>query len=438
VACFLAVDASRGRDVVGYWQDWVNVDWWSAFIPGSCLMGCAQPAVFLEKAAPYSQVNFGFAFLSENPLPHQNTCDNSTTKCPIWDGTAIYAARASAQGSIIVSDSIDVHSINNSPGLVAISEVCRLARQGPTGPKRCLISFGGWSDWARLGNVENAKKAAKLAAKMVLLSFADGIDLDFEHLSEYTQLDGGETEFDAYNTLVETLRQEFNAITPEVWSNTADARYADLEAYYNTLPDPQKAQYQYYPTNMKYMQELKQNGPPYFEICWTTRFNAFINKTSPHNYLDSSSPVPPPFLTDNEGTLIWPQSGNNFDSVNIMAYDGGSPAGPLKFNFHAILNNFKAYGPPPGKINMGFEPGNQFGGGVWEGIDIDTEVAKFIRNQDFGGAMIWPINPDPAVEPEAAHWCPILAQSLNKIIAPQWPFGKAPTYSKCNPSTGWL
>jgi len=102
------------------------------------------------------------------------------------------------------------------------------------------------------------------------------------------------------------------------------------------------------------------------------------------------------------------------------------------------LNNFKTYGPPAGKINMGFEPGNQFGGGVWEGIDIDTEVGKFIRNQDFGGAMIWPINPDPAVEPESAQWCPVLAQALNKIIAPQWPFGKTPTYSKCNPSTGWL
>jgi hypothetical protein len=401
-------------------------------------MGCAQPNIFLQKVGPYAQVNYGFTFFTENPNPNQVSCDNSTANCPQWDGRALYAARASAQGAIVVTASSNVHTINTSPALVAISEVCRLARQAPTGgPRRCLISLGGWSDWARLGDVATAQKAGKMAANMVLLAFADGIDLDFEHLTEFNGLDTGHDEFAAFAALIQTLRQELNAITASVWSSTTDARYADLEAEYNAMPDWQKKESPYYPTNMKYMQELKANGPPYFEISWTTRFNAFLNKTNPHNYLAPNSPVPPPFATDNEGTKIWPETNTAVDTVNIMAYDGGSPAGPLKFNFEAILGNFKAYGPPPGKVNMGFEPGNQYGGGVWEGFQIDQDTAKYVRANNYGGGMVWAINPDPAVAPLSAHWAPLVAQALSSIVQPQWPFGNTPTYSKCDPNTGW-
>jgi len=162
----------------------------------------------------------------------------------------------------------------------------------------------------------------------------------------------------------------------------------------------------------------------------------FLNKTNPLNYLDPSSPKPPPFLTDNEGTLIWPEAGKSFDSVNVMAYDGGSSAGPLVFNFQQILMNFQAYGPKASQVNMGFEPGEQNGGGVWEGYTKDVAVGKFIKEKGFGGAMLWPINPDPEFI-NATKWCPQVASALEKIISPTWPFGKAPTYSKCNPQTGW-
>jgi len=426
------VNADRGRQLVGYFQDWVDVVWWDTTIPGNCAMGCAKPAIFMQKSTPYSQINFGFTFLTQTPNPEQNTCGNSTINCPVWAGEALYAARASAAGSEVVTPTTTIHDFDNSPGLVAISEVFRLSRQGPSGPKRCLISLGGWSDWARVETIDNAQKIAKMAANMVLLSFADGIDLDFEHLAEYNKLDqpDGKNEYDAYNALVQALRQELDGITEEVWVNTAQARYDDLLASRNQAP--------YYSTNMKYMQEIKQNGVPKFEISWTTRFNAFLNKSNPFNYLLPGSPVPPPFATDNEGVLIYPKSGDCFDSVNIMAYDGGSPAGPLQFNFPTILNNFKVYGQvDPSKINMGFEPGNQYGGGVWEGMTTDQATAKFIKANGYGGAMVWPVNPDPAVEPLAAKWCPVLAAALNQIIEPQWPYGTPPTYSKCDPNTGW-
>jgi hypothetical protein len=433
----VVANAQRGRQVVGYWENWVDVNWWGNNIPGNCLMGCAQPVPFFQKTAPYSQINYGFTFLTENPNPKQVTCANSTANCPIWDGRGIYAAQASKQGATVVDASTDIHSIDNSPGLIAISEICRLARQGPTGPKRCLITLGGWSDWARIGNVENGKKLGELAAKMVLLSFADGIDLDFEHLTEFNWIDSGSNEFDAFNAFINTVRQQLSTFTSSVWNSNAESRYNDLNTAYNKMPQWQKNESPYYPSNMKYMKELQQNGPPYFQISWTTRFNAFLNKSDPFNYLAPGSPVPPPFATDNEGLKIWPSSGNAIDSLNIMAYDGGSPAGPLKFNFDQILRNFAAYGPPAWKQNMGFEPGEQNAGGVWEGITTDEQVAQFIRQKAYGGAMVWAINPDASELPKSAHWAPILAKALNGIIEPTWYNGKVPTYSKCNPQTGW-
>jgi len=272
---------------------------------------------------------------------------------------------------------------------------------------------------------------------MVLFSFADGVDLDFEHLKEYSWIDGGEKEYDAFNALVQSIRTEFNKITPAVWAATISARYSDLQTAFNAMPEWQKSQSPFYPTNMKYMQELKSNPPPYFEISWTTRFNAFLNMSNPFNYLASNSPIPPPFATDNEGTLIWPISGKAIDSVNVMVYDGGSPSGALIFNFQNILMNFKSFGPKAPQVNIGFEPGDQNAGGIWEGLEKDKLVARFVRDAGFGGGMVWAINPDPSIYPDSAHWAPEVAQALNTIIQPQWPFGKTPKYSKCNPQTGW-
>eukprot|EP01126_Amoeba_proteus_P028106 TRINITY_DN2777_c0_g1_i4.p1 TRINITY_DN2777_c0_g1~~TRINITY_DN2777_c0_g1_i4.p1 ORF type:complete len:445 (+),score=79.80 TRINITY_DN2777_c0_g1_i4:87-1421(+) len=431
---FSFFSSSTSKTEVGYWENWVDVDWWQNYVPGNCLMGCAKPQVFLEKTTPYSQINYGFTFITENPNPNQVTCNKSPVDCPIWDGLGIYAAQASKSGATVVSESTTIGSIDNSPGLIAISEVCRLARQAPNGPKRCLICLGGWSDWSRLGNPTLARKLAQLVAKMVALSFADGVDLDFEHMTEFNSLDGNFNEFDNFNVLVKSIREEFAKITDDVWKSNAQTRGAYLSSVYNSMPSWEKSQSQYYPTNIQYMQELQDNGRPYLEISWTTRFNAFLNHSNPFNYLDPDSPVPPPFATDNEGQQIWPFVGSMIDSVNIMAYDGGSPAGPLKFNFTQILKNFVAYGPSAQKLNIGLEPGDQNGGGVWEGLAKDQEVSQYIAENDYGGVMIWAINPSST---NSARWAPILAKSVNSIVKPTWPYLPVPTYSKCNPQTGW-
>merc|ERR1711959_518245 len=109
-----------------------------------------------------------------------------------------------------------------TPSIVAIGEAARLARMHPDGPKRMKITLGGWSDFARLESAENAEKAAVLAAKLVQYSFADGIDLDFEHLTPFNNMTGDD-EYAAFATLISTLRSEFTKVEAD-WAVTAKAR----------------------------------------------------------------------------------------------------------------------------------------------------------------------------------------------------------------------
>jgi len=427
------VSAQRGTQLVGYWQDWVNVKWWDNNIPGNCLMGCAVPQPFFQRTTSFNSINHGFAFLTENPNPDQVNC-SAAASCPIWDGRAIFMARASMQGSEIVTDSTTVSSY--TPGLVTIGEVCRLSRQHPDGPKRCLISFGGWSDWSRIGSPDNGKRLAALLAKMVELTFADGIDFDFEHMEEYTRLYGVD-EYANYASMVAELSVQLVAVSQNRVA-TANARIAQLQKEYDALEQWQKPNAHYFPTNIQYLRELISNPLSVLEMSYTTRFNAFIDPSAPLNYLDPGSPVPPPFLTDNEGAKVFNNTAVHFDTVNIMAYDACSSAGPLKLNFEQILKNFETLGKfPKSKLNIGFEPGEQACGAVWEGQERDEAAAKFVSREGYGGTMIWAINPDPAVHPKAATNVPLVRDSMKTITKPSWPFGAAPTYTKADPVTGW-
>ena len=185
----------RGVELLGYIENWVNVKWWDNDVPGNCLMGCMEPGPYLSSIAPYSSVNYGFAFLVQHPNPDQVGCGTNAPAgpCPVWDGENIYLAEAGMQGSHLVDGTTTVEG--SSPGGVAIAEVVRMARQHPNGPKRAKITLGGWSDYARLATVGNAQKAAKLMAKAVQVTFADGVDLDFEHMTDFDTF-AGDREFE--------------------------------------------------------------------------------------------------------------------------------------------------------------------------------------------------------------------------------------------------
>jgi hypothetical protein len=402
------------------------------------LMGCFKESELLNIMKDYSSLNYGFSLLTQNTDPDQDGCTGYSPgkdsppagPCPEWDGNNIYLAKASKQDAIAVNMNTDIAKPTSS--IVAITEAVRMGRMHPDGPKRVKIVLGGWSDYARISSVANGQKLAKIMAKFVAHTFADGVDLDLEHLTPYNRMGD---EFNALAAFIKAMRSELNDVEAN-WASNAAAKKAAMEAEYNSLEDWKKQNVKnYYTTNFNYLDEVAANPVPKLEISWTTRFNAFLPDDNPWNYLvDGTTPPEQNYETDNEGKEIWPLVGDDIDTVNIMAYD----AGGIQFNFETILKNFVAYSGDPniaGKINIGFEPGEQAAGGQWEGMDVDKSVTQFALDNGYGGAMIWAANPNPVQAPEGSHLCPELAAELNKILKPTYAWGAA-KWTKCT-SSGW-
>jgi len=384
----------------------------------------------------YSALNYGFSLLTQNTDPDQVGCTavgdpDPAGPCPEWDGNNIYLAKASMQGSIAVNlgTTIDVPT----PSIVAITEAVRMGRMHPDGPKRVKITLGGWSDYARIGSVANGEKLAKVMGIFVAHTFADGVDLDLEHLTPYNKMG---KEFDGLIAFINAMRTELDSVASN-WATNAKAKKDAMNKTYAGLANWQKANVKnYYETNFKYLDEVAANPVPKMEISWTTRFNAFLPDDNPWNYLTPDTPIPAKnYESDNEGKKLWPGAGHNIDTVNIMAYD----AGGIKFNFETVLKNFVAYSGDPsiaGKINIGFEPGEQAAGGAWEGMDVDKATAQFALDNGYGGAMVWAANPNPKQAPTGSTLCPELASNLNKIMKPTYAWGAA-KWTKCTASGWW-
>lgn len=426
----------RGVELLGYLENWgPAIKWWDNNLPGNCMMGCFKNEALLEMMQSYSSLNYGFSFLTGSPNPDQDGCLEAgdpppAGPCPEWDGEHIYLAAATKQNSVAVAAGTTIEEPTAS--IVAITEVVRMGRMHPDGPKRVKIVLGGWSDFARLATEEKGKQAAVLMGKFVAHTFADGVDIDMEHLTPYSTLG---KEFEAFSAFVQQLQQELDSVKAE-WASNAQKKQAGLQAWYDKMEDWQKTNVQqYFDTTTKYLAEVAANPVPHLEISWTTRFNAFLPQDDPWNYLEPDSMRPnASFATDNEGKRLWPQVGQLVDTVNIMAYD----AGGIKIDMEKVLQNFVSFSGDSsiaGKLNIGFEPGEQAAGGVWEGKEKDLEFAKFAKDQGFGGAMLWAANPNPQTNPEGAKLCPEMAKALADVLQPEYAWGAA-TWTKCD-SSGW-
>merc|ERR1712166_1447777 len=227
----------------------------------------------------YSALNYGFALLTPNTDPDQDGCTEGSPgktsppagPCPMWDGENIYLAKSSKQDAIAVNSGTTIEKPTSS--IVAITEAVRMGRMHPDGPKRVKIVLGGWSDYARIGSAEKGAAAAKLMAKFVAHTFADGVDFDMEHLTPYATM--GE-EWEGLHSFVTTLRQELDSVAKNWVSNVA-AKKAGLDSWYNSMEDWAKGNVkQYYQTTTNYLDEVAANPVPYLEISWCTRFNAFL------------------------------------------------------------------------------------------------------------------------------------------------------------------
>merc|ERR1712193_378496 len=219
----------RGVELLGYLENWgPAIKWWDENMPGHCLMGCFKEPELLKIMKDYSSLNYGFSLLTQNTDPDQDGCTGYSPgkdtppagPCPEWDGNNIYLAKASKQDAIAVNMQTTIEKPTSS--IVAITEVVRMGRMHPDGPKRVKIVLGGWSDYARISSVENGEKLAKIMAKFVAHTFADGVDLDLEHLTPFNRMGD---EFDGLAAFINSLRTELDGVAAN-WASNAAAKKA--------------------------------------------------------------------------------------------------------------------------------------------------------------------------------------------------------------------
>jgi len=403
-------------------------------------MGCVKPGQFIREVAPYSTINYGFALLGKHPSSAQVGCGTKAPKgpCPTWDGQNIYLADIAKDDSVAVSSATNINTV--SAGIISIADAVRLAKMHPDGPKRMKITLGGWSDYARIGSAANGVKAANLMAKLVAYTFADGVDIDMEHLTPYSRYSD---EYGGLISFITQLRKQFASLEAN-WAQNAQKRINALQSQLKTVPNKETGKKTWYRTNINHLKEVMAMPAPHLEISWTTRFNAFIPSAEypdRFNYFSHDGGFPDAnftFETDNEGTWFWPQVAHIVDTVNIMGYDAGKFGGkPFKLDFPQIIENFAVSGNVSrAKINCGFEPGPQAAGGKWEGMEVDLAVARdIVAKQTAGGVALWAVNPTPSNKNNATAQCAETALALKDIMKATFAYGTAPVYTKT--TNGW-
>jgi len=396
-------------------------------------MGCVK-GNYIKDITPYSTLNYGFALLGKHPNAAQVGCGTkgAAGPCPTWDGQNIYLADSAKDDSIAVNAQTNINAVTS--GIIGIADAVRIAKMHPDGPKRMKITIGGWSDYARIGSAANGVKAANLMAKLVQYTFADGVDIDMEHLTPFTKYD---EEFAGLIAFITQLRVQFATIEAN-WADTAQKRLNALTSQRKNCASCPNWKRKWYDTNINHLEELKTMPAPHLEISWTTRFNAFLpslDYPDRFNYFLPEGGFPDAnfsFETDNEGTWFFPQVEHIVDTVNIMAYDAGKYGGkPFKLDFHQIVENFAVHGKVPrSKINLGFEPGPQAAGGKWEGMAVDIAATTEIQaKKTAGGVALWAVNPTPN-KYNASIYCAATSAALSDIIKPTFAYGTAPNYTR--------
>ena len=215
-----------------------------------------------------------------------------------------------------------------------------------------IWSIGGWSDLTKTIHESQIPTFVDKCIELLKLEggfLADGIDFDWEHLSQ-----------DA-------------SIKTEQRQTLAKTMYALRQA-------------------------MDKAGMHNKTIGYTTRFNAFWD--------DAHGNVPDGyehFASDGEGLTVEETLRGMGSSLNeivnwvhIMQYD--VPPSSLNcthhFSLQTYITTFDAFSKyvDNDKIVMGFEPGPQAADGIWEGNSVDDQVIDYVERANLGGIMLWAMN----------------------------------------------
>ena len=329
----------------GYYENWR-----APTNPGSG--ETRDPSFYQNDIASLTHVFYSFLCLNQRPNP-----DLPAKKH--WNGKALYE-------SMTAADVIDVMT-EKTPRWEnqyewQRSKIAALIEAVHDNNAKFIWAIGGWSDLTKTLRKEQIPVFVEKVVELLKLKkrkLADGIDFDWEHLNEDPDIVDEQRMI-----LAETMLALRNALDKE--------------------------------------------GMQDKQIGYTTRFNAFWdnehgNKPEGYTY----------FSSDGEGLKV-EETLNKLNSslndivnwVHVMQYD--VPPSDLNCEdrmelstFKTVLDAFSKY-VDKDKIVMGFEPGNQAAGGLWEGCEVDTEVIDYVQEEGFGGVMFWAVN-EHAVLPDTGE-----------------------------------
>jgi len=266
-----------------------------------------------------------------------------------WAGGAVYETMTLADVRAVMAHTVPAWKNEYNwqrSKIVALQDYCR-----ETG-KKFIWAVGGWSDLKRTISDGQVDAFVREMVTLLQLGGADGIDFDWEHVSDAPQS----------NPLYAQQRV--------IVARTMCALRAALDA----------------------------NGLEAMQIIYTPRYNAFW---------DGGAYGSAQFATDGEGldTLRWLSDEcaaglGAIDHINFMAYDiaaneafsgaaGGAFAGR---HYDAVVDSAAAAGVPLSKMVMGFEPGRQAYTGVWAGRAADEATMQRLYARGVGGVMWWAMN----------------------------------------------
>lgn len=401
--------------LAGYWGSWMDVAGSWPYYQDMCVdYICPQVAAFLEKTKPYTTVFFAFQLLSQNwysgydpygGCSTYNVCGGAA--CPFcsetenkWPGTSgekkfrvIPECRTdTAYGITMIRDTTPSKPTN---ALNVYREIGRMLHQHPDGSKQFFVSFGGWSDCITFPSADtDLEDLAEMMANFVIFSFADGIDLDFEHFSIKHGGDDLQTnrasQIDSFGRLILLLRKKFSAVTSERWLSILKETNTWLDSgVIDKTSD-------FYKSNKVYLRDLCGQPVPSFGIVYTPRFNAFVTDSKDLGFSSG-------FATDGEGLQLFKKAGvsDAITGINFMTYDQAFPSTGAQDQkpadyigyFSKMIESCQGAGIPLDKIRIGIEPGPQAGDGT--ALDMNTfidKIADLVKQTNIGGVFFWSIN----------------------------------------------
>ncbi|MDQ7831792.1 MAG: glycosyl hydrolase family 18 protein [Desulfovibrionaceae bacterium] len=324
--------------VGGYWENWNP-----PLDPGSGT--AADPSYYANDLEHFNSVYYSFLTLAQTPNP-----DNPPVAH--WDGQAIYE-------SMTAADVITVMTVTDPAWanpyewqrvkIQALIDACHA--QG----KKFIWAVGGWSDLTLTVTDEQIPALVDYLVRLLQLS-GDGVDFDWEHLSTAPDPDVKNQQRRVLGKIFAALRSALDAA-----------------------------------------------GLSHRQIGYTTRFNAFWDDATRPEGVTA-------FESDGEGIAVADAAtaagsplADCLNWINIMMYDvpptalGAPPTGFTLSTYQMVLDAFARH-VPKNLVVMGFEPGGQAAGGVWEGMAVDRQAIDFVLAQKYRGIMFWAIN-QPALPP---------------------------------------